>query len=88
MANNLGAAAIFVFTRRGNMAHFVSRCRPSCPIFAFTDTQEVRQRLNMRWGVNPFRVAFAANHEQNVQVRDDVGLMMMMIDNCVFCFGG
>ena len=36
MANNLGAAAIFVYTRRGYMANFASRCRPDCPIFAFT----------------------------------------------------
>ena len=36
MANNLHARAIFVYTRRGFMANFLSRCRPDCPIFAFT----------------------------------------------------
>jgi len=36
MANNLGARAIFVYTRRGYMANFLSRCRPDCPVFAFT----------------------------------------------------
>ena len=36
MANNLNARAIFVYTRRGYMANFLSRCRPDCPIFAFT----------------------------------------------------
>ena len=36
MANNLGARAIFVYTRRGYMASFLSRCRPDCPVFAFT----------------------------------------------------
>ena len=36
MANNLHARAIFVYTRRGYMANFLSRCRPDCPIFAFT----------------------------------------------------
>ena len=36
MANALGAAAIFAYTRRGYMANFLSRCRPDCPIFAFT----------------------------------------------------
>jgi pyruvate kinase len=50
MANRLQATAIFVFTRRGYMAHFLSRCRPDCPVFAFTDSQSVRQRLNMRCG--------------------------------------
>ena len=39
MANALGASAIFVYTRRGYMANFLSRCRsPDCPIFAFTGT--------------------------------------------------
>ena len=36
LANNLNARAIFVYTRRGYMANFLSRCRPDCPIFAFT----------------------------------------------------
>ena len=36
LANNLHARAIFVYTRRGYMANFLSRCRPDCPIFAFT----------------------------------------------------
>ncbi len=63
MANRLDAAAIFVFTRRGYMAHFLSRCRPDCPVFAFTDDQGVRQRLNLRWGVMPFRMPFCSEPE-------------------------
>ncbi|KAL3148513.1 hypothetical protein ABBQ38_013952 [Trebouxia sp. C0009 RCD-2024] len=68
MANNLGASAIFVYTRRGYMANFLSRCRPDCPIFAFTDQQDVRQRMNLRWGVMPFRLDFAANPEENIEI--------------------
>ncbi|KAL6782593.1 hypothetical protein ACKKBG_A07405 [Auxenochlorella protothecoides x Auxenochlorella symbiontica] len=66
MADNLGAAAIFVFTRRGVNASWLSRYRPDCPIFAFTDSQEVRQRLNLRWGVIPFLVRFEDDPETNV----------------------
>ncbi|GAB4820800.1 hypothetical protein N2152v2_007846 [Parachlorella kessleri] len=66
MANNLKASAIFVFTRKGIMANLVSRCRPDCPVYAFTDSQEVRQRMNLRWGVSPFRVDFTENPEDNV----------------------
>jgi Pyruvate kinase, alpha/beta domain len=36
LANALDASAIFVYTRRGYMANFLSRCRPDAPIFAFT----------------------------------------------------
>jgi pyruvate kinase len=67
MANALDASAIFVYTRRGYMANFLSRCRPDAPIFAFTDSQEVRQHLNMRWGVMPFRLDFEDDPEANVR---------------------
>lgn len=67
MANSLGARAIFVYTRRGYMANFLSRCRPDCPVFAFTDSQDVRQRLNLRWGVIPFRMDFDVDPERNIR---------------------
>eukprot|EP01025_Chloroclados_australasicus_P017982 TRINITY_DN19271_c0_g2_i3.p1 TRINITY_DN19271_c0_g2~~TRINITY_DN19271_c0_g2_i3.p1 ORF type:complete len:228 (-),score=32.25 TRINITY_DN19271_c0_g2_i3:385-987(-) len=68
VANKVNASAIFVYTRRGYMANFVSRCRPDCPIFAFTDRQDVRHRMNLRWGVMPFWIEFAeGNPEKNVE---------------------
>lgn len=42
MANALDASAIFVYTRRGYMANFLSRCRPDAPIFAFTGATVIR----------------------------------------------
>lgn len=36
LADNLKAAAIVVYTRRGHMATFLSRRRPNCPILAVT----------------------------------------------------
>ena len=33
---------------------------------ACADSQEVRQHLNMRWGVMPFRLDFEADPEANV----------------------
>eukprot|EP00210_Caulerpa_lentillifera_P005663 g5416.t1 len=67
MANQLSARAIFAFTRRGYMAQFLSRLRPDCPIFAFTDNQAIRRRLNLRWGVCPFLMEFDPSPEKNVQ---------------------
>ena len=40
--------------------------RPDAPIFAFCDSQETRQRLNMRWGVIPFKITLAPDPEVNV----------------------
>lgn len=33
----------------------------------YADKQDVRQRLNLRWGVIPFRMDFARDPEQNIQ---------------------
>lgn len=31
------------------------------------DQQDVRQRLNLRWGVIPFRMAFSQDPEENIR---------------------
>ncbi|KAK4478143.1 hypothetical protein RD792_017422 [Penstemon davidsonii] len=66
MANNLEVDAIFVYTKSGHMASLLSRCRPDCPIFAFTTTTSVRRRLNLQWGLIPFRVSFSDDMESNL----------------------
>ncbi|CAM6119348.1 unnamed protein product [Calypogeia fissa] len=67
MANKLEVDAIFVYTRRGYMAQLLSRCRPDCPIFAFTDSTSVRRRLNLSWGLIPFRIEFSDDMESNLR---------------------
>nr|GMD80261.1 pyruvate kinase isozyme A, chloroplastic [Ipomoea batatas] len=66
MANHLEVDAIFVYTKDGHMASLLSRCRPDCPIFAFTDTTSTRRRLNLQWGLIPFRVNFSDDMETNL----------------------
>eukprot|EP00249_Psilotum_nudum_P016694 c25950_g1_i1 orf=321-2270(+) len=66
MANNLEVDAIFVYTRQGDMASLLSRCRPDCPIFAFTTSTYVRRCLNLRWGLIPFRLDFTDDMESNL----------------------
>ncbi|WOK99421.1 hypothetical protein Cni_G08133 [Canna indica] len=66
MANNLRVDAVFVFTRTGHMASLLSRCRPDCPIFAFTSSTSVRRRLNLQWGLIPFRLGFSGDMESNL----------------------
>ncbi|XP_075476602.1 pyruvate kinase isozyme A, chloroplastic-like [Primulina tabacum] len=66
MANNLEVDAIFVYTKSGHMASLLSRCRPDCPIFAFTTTTSVRRRLNLQWGLIPFRLSFSDDMETNL----------------------
>ncbi|KAL7177823.1 hypothetical protein ACSBR2_031062 [Camellia fascicularis] len=66
MANNLEVDALFVYTKAGHMASLLSRCRPDCPIFAFTTTTSVRRRLNLQWGLIPFRLNFSDDMESNL----------------------
>ncbi|MQL90062.1 hypothetical protein Taro_022650 [Colocasia esculenta] len=66
MANNLGVDALFVYTKTGHMASLLSRCRPDCPIFAFTTSTSVRRRLNLQWGLIPFRLSFSDDMESNL----------------------
>lgn len=66
MANNLAVDALFVYIKNGHMASLLSRCRPDCPIFAFTSTISVRRRLNLQWGLIPFRLSFSDDMESNL----------------------
>ena len=66
IANNLAVDAIFVYTRKGDMASLLSRCRPDCPIFAFTPSTHVRRCLNLQWGLIPFRLDFSEDMESNL----------------------
>ncbi|KAL6647265.1 hypothetical protein ACP70R_014702 [Stipagrostis hirtigluma subsp. patula] len=66
MANDLGVDAVFVYTKTGHMASLLSRCRPDCPIFAFTSSTSVRRRLNLQWGLIPFRLSFSDDMESNL----------------------
>ncbi|GAB4841656.1 hypothetical protein Ancab_022370 [Ancistrocladus abbreviatus] len=66
MANRLQADALFVYTVNGCMGSLLSRCRPDCPIFAFTTTSSVRRRLNLHWGLIPFRLNFSDDMDHNL----------------------
>uniref|UniRef100_A0A0C9RLW2 Pyruvate kinase n=1 Tax=Wollemia nobilis TaxID=56998 RepID=A0A0C9RLW2_9CONI len=66
LANKLEVDAIFVYTKQGHMASLVSRCRPDCPIFAFTSSTTIRRRLNLQWGLIPFRLNFSGDMESNL----------------------
>lgn len=51
LARNLGAKAIVVFTKTGQLARFTSKQRPTTPIFAFTEHENVRRLLTLPRGV-------------------------------------
>lgn len=66
MANKLEADALFVYTKTGHMASLLSRCRPDCPVFAFTPSPSSQRRLNLHWGLIPFCLSFTDDMESNL----------------------
>ena len=51
LAGGLGAKALIVYTKTGQMARFLSRARPDCPVFALTDSSAARRKMNLAWGL-------------------------------------
>ena len=55
-ADDIGAAALVVFTMSGATARLLSQRRPACPIHAFSPRQETCHRLALVWGVEAHQV--------------------------------
>jgi pyruvate kinase len=80
MANELKARGILVFTRYGHMAQYSSWLRPRHSfIFAFTNSERIRNQLNLYWGVTPHVIQFSDDPETTIlraeQVLLDRGLL-------------
>jgi pyruvate kinase len=69
-AEDLPMGAIAIFTETGNTARMISKYRPKAPIYAFTHSAPVVQRMNLYWGVHPVRCQQARSAEQMVSVAE------------------
>jgi pyruvate kinase len=69
-AEDLPMGAIVVFTETGNTARMISKHRPQVPIYAFTHSLPVVQRVNLYWGVHPLRCRQAKSAEQMVTMAE------------------
>jgi pyruvate kinase len=66
MANELKAAALLVFTRRGSMAHYASWMRPHySPIYAMCENEKTANEMALCWGVTSFVMPFDFINPQN-----------------------
>jgi pyruvate kinase len=74
LAQDLGQAAIVVFTRSGFLAYTLGALRPrGVPIFAFTDQKALFRQMLLPWGVEPFLMEFSADPEETI--RQALGLL-------------
>jgi pyruvate kinase len=68
MAEEVRAAGIVVFTRRGFMADGLAALRSMrCPIFAFTNSPITYKQLRLRWGVEPWLISFDSEPENTIR---------------------
>ena len=54
-ARDLDLAAIAIYTQTGTTPRMLSKYRPCAPIYAFTSSEAVCNRMNLFWGVTPLR---------------------------------
>ena len=77
--SNAAGAAIVVFTRYGNMPRLLSHYRPNRVVFAFTDSEPVRRRLSLLYGVQPVLMPFSSTSEETF----DRALRFLLEESCV-----
>jgi pyruvate kinase len=63
---------ILVFSWSGATARFVSRARPSAPIFAMSPNQPVVDRLALAWGVESFLIPVVHTIEDMIAVGEKI----------------
>ena len=72
LARNLHAAALTVFTSSGRTALLLSKQRPAAPIFAFTGSAAVHQRLALYWGVTPVLAPLATQTSEMIAFMENL----------------
>jgi pyruvate kinase len=69
-AQDLDMRAIAVFTETGTTARLISKYRPHAPIYAFSAVPEVRNRMNLLWGVQPLSCKHAPSSDDMVRAAE------------------
>ncbi|OGI22874.1 MAG: pyruvate kinase [Candidatus Melainabacteria bacterium RIFOXYA12_FULL_32_12] len=58
MLSEIEISAIIAFTRSGFTGRLLSKEKPSVPIIALSDNEKICRRLNLFWGVFPYKMDF------------------------------
>jgi pyruvate kinase len=66
LAEQVGAEAVCCLTNSGATARAIARHRPSMPIYAFTDNQQVVAQLGGLWGTQSFYIPFQQDTDQGI----------------------
>ena len=67
ISEQIGAAAIVIFTHLGRKAKGTAKFRPGATIFAFSDSFDTCNTLNLHWGIRPLYLEDIDNEDEAVQ---------------------
>jgi pyruvate kinase len=96
-AVDIKAKTIVAFSRSGFTALLISKFRPMVPVTAFTDSEEVRRKMALYWGINPYVMKFPDNTDEmiseseNALLRRNIvrkGDHIVIIASSPFALGG
>jgi pyruvate kinase len=67
LAEDVNAKAIATLTHSGTTARRIAKYRPRVPVFAFTESKDVRRQLNLVWGVHSIKLSQIFDTDESVQ---------------------
>jgi pyruvate kinase len=67
LAGDVNAKAIATLTHSGTTARRIAKYRPKVPIFAFTESKDVRRQLNLVWGIHSIKLSQMFDTDVSVQ---------------------
>lgn len=76
LAQHINAAAVVAFSASGATAVRLSRERPRLPIVMMTPRQDVRQRMNILWGINSILTKNYSSFDDALE-----GISRLMLEN-------
>ena len=68
----LNAQGIIVFSVSGSTAKLISQKRPSKPVYAFTPSLRVYNRMALFWGITPLYIATISNTDRLIAASENI----------------
>lgn len=70
LAEMVGARVIATITHSGSTARRIAKYRPKVPVYAFTESVDVRRQLNLVWGVKCVKLDTLFDTDKSVQLME------------------
>lgn len=74
ISEQIGAAAIIIFTHLGRKAISTAKFRPNATIFAFSDSFDACNILNLKWGIRPLYLENI--DDENAAVQNSMNILL------------